>query len=135
MPPKNAFSLPMMGGNNTQYTSDLNKAKKIFPQAPFLKNLPQNFHFEKAFSQKGMGVETITVRYTDGMISLVVNKRPKGFLDKLGIFGARIRELLKDVRDYSPFIYYEFDKGKNNIVIHSEFTLDYVKELASQLKN
>lgn len=133
VPPKNAFSLPMMGGNNTQYTSDLSKAKKMFPQAPFLKNLPQDFYFEKAFSQKGMGVETITVRYTDGMISLVVNKRQKGFLDKLGIFGARIRELLKDVRDYSPFTYYEFDKGENNIVVHSEFTLGYIKELAKSL--
>lgn len=135
IPPKNAFSLPMMAdNNNTQYTDDLNKAKKMFPTAPFLKTIPPNFHFEKAFSQKGMGVKTIAVRYTDGMISLVINKRQKGFLDKLGIFGARLRELLKDARDYSPFTYYEFDKGENNIVIHSEFSLNYIKELAKNLQ-
>lgn len=119
-----AISLPTPKDEGVVYYSPT-EARKNLKNIPHLKNVPPGFEFIFCRKRKEMGGDTIFVRYSDGLLNILLQKREKKHLD--GILKLLGGDMLEDFQNYAIPNSYDKESDKETITIQGEFPENLLK--------
>lgn len=131
--PAFVFTLPSSKEEQTVSYFSMEEARKNLKGIPFLKKIPERFEFILCRIKKEMGKETISVRYSDGVINILLQKREKRILRDGILKLLRSDEILKEFRNYTIPNFYEYETEEEVITISGEFPENLLKDFLGNI--